>query len=292
MKVIWNPQGYGRPDLPGTRPRRTTRATVRRRRRQRPLRHPRQGRVGRRTSASTRRTRRSRTPSRVGPVGDRRPGVHPADGARSCARTGASSSLVFNGGRGVDVRPRAASRRAAPPTARRSAAGLIDSRPVPLQYERPSPDVSLAQSRAFLASLDAGARSGVSRPSPCRGSWSRTRSAPPATAPSGANRQPWPFVVVCDPESEGATSRRPPRRRNASSTTPGARGVARRARAARHRLATSRSSTDAPCAHRGLPAAVALARTGERQELLRAGVGRHRRRLAAHRAPYAPASRR
>jgi iodotyrosine deiodinase len=78
----------------------------------------------------------------------------------------------------------------------------MDYRPVPLLYERPSLDESLAASRAFLASLDArrSVRRFSSEPVP----WDLVENAIRAagTAPSGAHQQPWTFVVVSDPETK------------------------------------------------------------------------------------------
>jgi iodotyrosine deiodinase len=78
----------------------------------------------------------------------------------------------------------------------------MDYRPVPLLYERPSLDESLAGSRAFLASLDVrrSVRRFSSEPVP----WELVENAIRAagTAPSGAHQQPWTFVVVSDPETK------------------------------------------------------------------------------------------
>jgi nitroreductase len=78
----------------------------------------------------------------------------------------------------------------------------MDYRPVPLLYERPSLDESLARSRAFLASLDA--RRSVRRFSSHPVPWELVENAISAagTAPSGAHQQPWTFVVVSDPETK------------------------------------------------------------------------------------------
>jgi iodotyrosine deiodinase len=73
-------------------------------------------------------------------------------------------------------------------------------RPVPLAYERPSPEEALVASRAFLASMQArrSVRRFSSEPVP----WELVENALLAagTAPSGAHQQPWTFVVVSDPE--------------------------------------------------------------------------------------------
>ena len=78
----------------------------------------------------------------------------------------------------------------------------MDYQLVPLPYERPSLDESLARSRAFLASLDA--RRSVRRFSTEPVPWELVENAIRAagTAPSGAHQQPWTFVVVSDPETK------------------------------------------------------------------------------------------
>ncbi len=78
----------------------------------------------------------------------------------------------------------------------------MDYRPVPLLYERPSLDESLAASRAFLASLDArrSVRRFSSEAVPRELVENAIRAA--GTAPSGAHQQPWTFVVVSDPETK------------------------------------------------------------------------------------------
>jgi iodotyrosine deiodinase len=78
----------------------------------------------------------------------------------------------------------------------------MDYQPIPLPYERPSLDESLARSRAFLASLDA--RRSVRRFSTEPVPWEVVENAIRAagTAPSGAHQQPWTFVVVSDPETK------------------------------------------------------------------------------------------
>jgi nitroreductase len=75
-----------------------------------------------------------------------------------------------------------------------------DYRPVPLVYERPSPEEALARSREFAELMDArrSVRRFSSEPVP----WELVENAlrVAGTAPSGAHQQPWTFVVVSDPE--------------------------------------------------------------------------------------------
>lgn len=76
----------------------------------------------------------------------------------------------------------------------------VGYRPVPLPYERPSPEESLESSRAFLRVLEA--RRSIRRfspePVPVELVENAIRAA--GTAPSGAHQQPWTFVLVSDPE--------------------------------------------------------------------------------------------
>src|SRR5436305_5158218 len=73
-------------------------------------------------------------------------------------------------------------------------------RPVPLAYERPSPEEALARSREFAELMDArrSVRRFSSEPVP----WELVENAlrVAGTAPSGAHQQPWTFVLVSDPE--------------------------------------------------------------------------------------------
>ena len=75
-----------------------------------------------------------------------------------------------------------------------------DYRPVPLVYERPSPEEALAGSREFAELMNArrSVRRFSSEPVP----WELVENAlrVAGTAPSGAHQQPWTFVVVSDPE--------------------------------------------------------------------------------------------
>ncbi len=80
---------------------------------------------------------------------------------------------------------------------------MSDYTPVPLAWERLSPDESLARSRAFLAHMRS--RRSVRRfsPEPVAAELIENAVATAGTAPSGAHQQPWTFVVVSDPELKG-----------------------------------------------------------------------------------------
>jgi iodotyrosine deiodinase len=72
--------------------------------------------------------------------------------------------------------------------------------PVPLEFERLSADEQLARSRGFLERM--GTRRSVREFSrePVEFELIENAIAAAGTAPSGANQQPWTFVVVSDPE--------------------------------------------------------------------------------------------
>jgi iodotyrosine deiodinase len=72
--------------------------------------------------------------------------------------------------------------------------------PTPLQFERLSDDEALKRSREFLerAAERRSVRQFSSEPVPHELIENAIRAA--GTAPSGANQQPWTFVVVSDPE--------------------------------------------------------------------------------------------
>ena len=73
-------------------------------------------------------------------------------------------------------------------------------RPIPLEFERLPLDVSLERSRAFLSTIRKrrSIRAFSSEPVPFELIENAVAAA--GTAPSGANQQPWTFVVVADPE--------------------------------------------------------------------------------------------
>ena len=72
-------------------------------------------------------------------------------------------------------------------------------RPLPLAFERLHPEEALARSRAFLELMLS--RRSVRQFSPEPVPWELIENAlrTAGTAPSGANQQPWTFVVVSDP---------------------------------------------------------------------------------------------
>jgi iodotyrosine deiodinase len=72
-------------------------------------------------------------------------------------------------------------------------------RPVPLDYVRPAPDEQLRRSRAFLASMRARRSVRQFSREPVPYELVENAVAAAGTAPSGANLQPWTFVVVSDP---------------------------------------------------------------------------------------------
>ena len=76
----------------------------------------------------------------------------------------------------------------------------MDYRPVPLGYDRPSPDDALERSRAFLRSLEARRSVRLFSPEPVPIELVENAIRAAGTAPSGAHQQPWTFVLVSDPE--------------------------------------------------------------------------------------------
>lgn len=76
----------------------------------------------------------------------------------------------------------------------------LDHRPIPAPRYELDPDEARARSRAFLATIRTrrSVRHFSDRPVPF--TLIRDAVAAAATAPSGANTQPWRFVVVSDPE--------------------------------------------------------------------------------------------
>jgi len=71
---------------------------------------------------------------------------------------------------------------------------------IPLAFERVSPEESRHRARRFLAQMlrRRTVREFSSEPIPMDAVDAAIQAA--ASAPSGANRQPWHFVVVCDPD--------------------------------------------------------------------------------------------
>ena len=70
----------------------------------------------------------------------------------------------------------------------------------PLVFERLDPEEALQHSRAFLASMRRRRSIRAFSPEPVPLELIENAIATAATAPSGANQQPWHFVVVSDPE--------------------------------------------------------------------------------------------
>jgi len=68
----------------------------------------------------------------------------------------------------------------------------------PLQYERPEPQEALQRSRDFLASMRRRRSVRAFSPDPVPFELIENAIATAMTAPSGANQQPWKFVVVQD----------------------------------------------------------------------------------------------
>jgi iodotyrosine deiodinase len=81
--------------------------------------------------------------------------------------------------------------------------GMLDDpryRPVPLEHERISLVESLHRSRDFLRSMRQRRSIRKFSPEPVPFELIENAIATAGTAPSGANQQPWTFVVVSDPE--------------------------------------------------------------------------------------------
>jgi iodotyrosine deiodinase len=72
--------------------------------------------------------------------------------------------------------------------------------PVPLEFERLSADEQLARSREFLDGMSTRRSVREFSREPVEFELIENAIAAAGTAPSGANQQPWTFVVVSDPE--------------------------------------------------------------------------------------------
>ncbi|HXI03675.1 MAG TPA: nitroreductase family protein, partial [Candidatus Saccharimonadales bacterium] len=70
---------------------------------------------------------------------------------------------------------------------------------VPLDYERPGPAEAEARALAFLESMRRRRSVRDFSPDPVPEALLRSVIEAAAQAPSGANRQPWRFVLVTDP---------------------------------------------------------------------------------------------
>ena len=71
--------------------------------------------------------------------------------------------------------------------------------PVPLPFERLSPEEAVRRSRAFLALMQARRSVRMFSPEPVPRELVENAIRVAGTAPSGAHQQPWTFVVVSDP---------------------------------------------------------------------------------------------
>lgn len=80
------------------------------------------------------------------------------------------------------------------------ASHAAEYRPIPLQFERLPLDVSLERSREFLATVRKRRSIRLFSSEPVPFELIENAVAAAGTAPSGANQQPWTFVVVADPE--------------------------------------------------------------------------------------------
>jgi iodotyrosine deiodinase len=72
--------------------------------------------------------------------------------------------------------------------------------PIPLEFERLTPGEQLARSREFLVRVRTRRSVREFSREPVRFELVANAVAAAGTAPSGANQQPWTFVVVSDPE--------------------------------------------------------------------------------------------
>lgn len=73
-------------------------------------------------------------------------------------------------------------------------------RPIPLEFERLPLDVSLERSREFLATIRKRRSIRLFSSEPVPFELIENAVAAAGSAPSGANQQPWTFVVVADPD--------------------------------------------------------------------------------------------
>lgn len=71
---------------------------------------------------------------------------------------------------------------------------------VPLDYRRPEPEESLARAREFAERMSRRRTVRQFSPDPVDPEVLREVIRTAGTAPSGAHKQPWTFVVVTDPE--------------------------------------------------------------------------------------------
>ena len=81
---------------------------------------------------------------------------------------------------------------------------LHDYRPRTLELERLPEEVALERSRAFLALMQTRRSVRQFAPDPVPPELIENAIRTAGSAPSGANQQPWTFVVVTSPETKGA----------------------------------------------------------------------------------------
>ena len=79
---------------------------------------------------------------------------------------------------------------------------MSDYAPVPLQFDRLDADEALARSQAFLELMQTRRSVRFFSSDPVPYELIRNAIEVAGTAPSGANQQPWTFVVVSDPETK------------------------------------------------------------------------------------------
>ena len=70
----------------------------------------------------------------------------------------------------------------------------------PLEYERLTPEEQIERSRTFAADMKKRRTVRHFSSDPVPFELIENAIAAAASAPSGANQQPWTFVVVCDPD--------------------------------------------------------------------------------------------
>jgi len=75
-------------------------------------------------------------------------------------------------------------------------------RPIPLEFERLDPEEALTRSRAFLELMQRRRSVRFFAPDPVPFELIENAIEVAGSAPSGANQQPWTFVVVSDPETK------------------------------------------------------------------------------------------
>ena len=212
---------------------------------------------------------------------------HLRQGRRSSSRAAASSPSRRRPGRTIrpsrSPRPSAISCCAAARTPTRNRALPDTAATVPLAFEALPPDESLSRVQSFADHLRKRRTVRDFSPEPVAREIIETAIAAAASAPSGANQQPWTFVAISDPAVKT-------RIRVAAEAEEKAFYDGRAGEEWLDALAhlgtdwRKAVSGDRALADRDLPAALGRrARTARDQALLRAGIGRHRHRLSDRR---------